>query len=612
MWRRCAVRGGVAVAVAMAILAGAASAEEPAAPSAANPPEAAPQPWRWQVLPDQWKLELPESSAVRVGAITRDEEIARLTLREAIGLALQNNPQIAAQRLEPLRQSEGVLQAQSQYDPLFSGNLTSNQSNTLQGNALQVGTNSNTGAASALNTDQRDANFHLFKMFRPGTQATVDLLNDRLDTNSRFTSLRPQYKPQMNLSIVQPLLRGFGWDFSYLVVKQAEETADQALFQYEANLADFVRQVIEDYWAVVGAREQVEVQKQSKALADRTVEENEARVKVGLLPPVSVLEAQADAASREEQVLIAENNLALTMQTLAQIVYYRPAGTFVPRTIEPAEELTPEKVKVDLDDTLGNALANRPEVAASARGIRVQQLNERVAGNALLPKLDLAGGYGVNGLSGASGITTNTTTFFAQTNQTRPGCACSPTGNLQLPFLCQCQIIGPSSPIAGGWDDAYRRLRSNDFYSYSFGLQFQVPIGNAAAQSQYSQARIARDQAELNHRQLLSSVTLEARQTVNDVLTARQRIDTTRVARELAEENLKNQQKRHEVGMATTKDLLDFQSRLTTARAAEIQAKIDYATALARWRRAQGRLLAEYQIVIRHPGERSAPWFAKF
>jgi len=604
MWRRRVVRGVLAVVVA--ILAGAAWAEDP---PAADPPEAPRHPWRWEVLPDQWKLDIPQSSAVRIGAITHDEEIARLTLREAIGLALQNNPLIAAQRLEPLRQSESILQSQSVYDPTFSGELTSNQSNTLQGNTLQTGTTS-TGTLSALSNDQRDANFHLFKQFRPGTLATIDLLNDRLDTNSRFTALRPQYKPQMNLSIVQPLLRGFGWDFSYLVVKQAEETADQAIFQYEANLADFVRQVIEDYWAVVGAREQVEVQKQSKALADRTTEENQARVRVGLLPPVSVLEAQADAASREELVLIAENNLALSMQTLAQIVYYRPAGTFVPRTIDPAEAVTPEVVKVDLDDTLASALANRPEVAASARGIRVQQISERVASNALLPKLDFAGGYGVNGLAGASGPQTNTVTFISTTNQTGGKCSCVPYSATQ--FLCQCRVISPPAPIAGGWNDAYSRLRTNDFYSYSFGVQFEVPIGNAAAQSQYSQARIARDQAELNHRQLLSQVTLEARQTVNDVLTARQRIDTTRVARELAEENLKNQEKRHEVGMATTKDLLDFQSRLTTARAAEIQAKIDYATALARWRRAQGKLLDEYQIVIQHPGARSAPWFARF
>jgi hypothetical protein len=121
-----------------------------------------------------------------------------------------------------------------------------------------------------------------------------------------------------------------------------------------------------------------------------------------------------------------------------------------------------------------------------------------------------------------------------------------------------------------------------------------MPLSNAAAHSELAQRRIARNQAELNHRELLSRVTLEVRRTVADVVTGRQRIETSRVG-EFAEENLRNQGKRHEVGMATTKDLLDFQTRLTSARAAEVAAKIDYA--VARWRRAQGRLLDHYQSV---------------
>ena len=64
--------------------------------------------------------------------------------------------------------------------------------------------------------------------------------------------------------------------------------------------------------------------------------------------------------------------------------------------------------------------------------------------------------------------------------------------------------------------------------------------------------------------------------------------------------------------MATTKDLLDFQTRLTTARAAEVQAKIDYAIAVAQWRRAQGRLLSHYQVVVERKGRPSVPWFARF
>jgi outer membrane protein TolC len=411
---------------------------------------------------------------------------------------------------------------------------------------------------------------------------------------------------------VQPLLQNFGWDFTYLVVHVAERTADASLYQYEAQLADFVEQVIETYWNVVGARETLEVQRESKGLADRTVEENQARVRVGLLPPVATLEAQADAKSREEQVIIAENNLALTRQQLAQLAYYRPDGTFVPRTLEPVEEATPEDVAVDLDETLAVALVERPEIEASARGVEAQQLNEKIAGNALLPRLDVAGSYGVNGLSGRNRPLSSPEIVISSVDLGGGRCSPIPSTTGEPRFLCRVTVTAPASPFAGPRSDAYDRLTSNDFRSYSFGLQFQVPLSNASARGQYTQSRIARDQAELNHRELLSRVTLEARQTVADVITTRQRIDTTRVARELAEENLRNQQKRHEVGMATTKDLLDFQTRLTTARAAEVQAKIDHAIAVARWRRAKGELLAHYQVLVEQPGQHSPPWFARF
>src|SRR5262249_14822190 len=146
-------------------------------------------------------------------------------------------------------------------------------------------------------------------------------------------------------------------------------------------------------------------------------------------------------------------------------------------------------------------------------------------------------------------------------------------------FLCNVPGVAPPSPFTGPVSDAYDRMVSNDFNAYSVGVQVQVPLSNALADSQYTATRIARSQAELNHRQLLSNVPLEVRQAIADVGSSRQGIDTRRVARELAEENLRNQEKRHEVGMATTKDLPDFQTRLTTARGAEVQARIDYENA---------------------------------
>jgi outer membrane protein len=559
--------------------------------------------WRGAVLPDQWRPGVPPSPALAVpDTITHDDQVEPVTLKQAIALALENNPGIAAQRLEPTRQSEGILQAQAQYDTTLSGEL--NYSRVVTPNASVLG-----GAFTTVSED-RFANLHLLKLFRSGTQVTIDSLNDRFDANSRFNQLRPQYKPALNFSLIQPLLQNFGWDFSYLVVRIAEQTADAAAYQYEANVANFVQQVIGAYWAVVGARENVEVQRESRALAARTVEENQARVRVGLLPPVAVLEAQADEKSREADLISADNNLAVARQTLAQLVYYRPAATFVPRTLEPSETAELEEVNVDVDQTLAAALAERPEIQASARAVKAQQLNEKIAGNALLPILNVVGSYGVSGLSGTNRPAVfGTVTTFSLTNI--PGGRCISLSPNQG-FLCNVPGVTAASPFAGPVSDAYDRLVSNDFNAYSFGLQFQVPLSNALADSQYTETRIARSQSELNHRQLLSTVTLEARQAVADLVSSRQRVDTTRVARELAAENLRNQEKRHEVGMATTKDLLDFQTRLTTARGAEVQAGVDYANAVARWRRAEGRLLAHYQIVIDHPGRRSTPWFARF
>jgi outer membrane protein TolC len=558
--------------------------------------------WGTTQLPAQWRRGIPRSPALDVPSpITRDETVEGVTLKEAIGMALANNPRIAARRLEPLRQESGILQAQAQFDPTLAGELLHHRSTLPNTNTLA-------GQANTIEIDDRTANFHLLKLFRSGTQLSVDFLNERLDNTSGFNELRPQYTPELNFSVVQPLLRGFGWDFSYLVVRIAEKTADAARAQYEAELANFVELVVEAYWEVVRARENVEVQAESKALALRTVEENQARVRVGLLAPVAVLEAQADAASREEQLIVAENDLDVARYRLAQLVYYRPEGTFVPRNLEPTDELVTEEVAASLDESLDLAMVERPEIYASARTVEAQQLNERIAGNQLLPRLDLVGNYGLNGTSGVGQPISFTSTVLSPTDLGGGRCARTSDGTQ---FICNVSVSGVS-PFAGPKGDAYDRLTSNDFRSYSFGLQFQVPLSNALARSQYTQSRIARDQAELDHRRLLSEVTLEVRQSIADVVAGRQRIDTSRVARELAAENLRNQEKRHEVGMATTKDLLDFQTRLTEARAAEVASKVDHAIAVSRWRRAEGRLLAHYQILVEQPGRDSPPWFARF
>ncbi len=391
----------------------------------------------------------------------------------------------------------------------------------------------------------------------------------------------PQYRPELVFSLTQPLLRNFGINFAYLLVDITTLTSEAARYTYRSQLADFVKQVIEAYWAVVFARENLVVQRQSLDLARQTLRENGERVRVGLLAPVAVKEAESEAASREEQVIVAENALDIAQYTLRKLVYLHEGDTFVPRRIEPVEQPRTSPVRVEAEQALKTALDNRPEIFAQNLDVRSKNLTARVRENQLLPRLDFVGNVGLNGLSGDA----VTVLVDGQPAQT---------------------------PFDGPYAEALDRLSSKEFYSYLAGVEVEIPLGNAAAKADYAQAKIDVAQSELNRRELLANITLEVAKAVNDVVTNMKRIESARVARELAEENLRNQQKRLQVGMATTKDILDFQDQLTSARGIEVQAATDYNVSLAELARAQGTLLDQYSVVIEVPGERFVPWWARF
>jgi outer membrane protein TolC len=567
-----------------------------AAPSAAraddvSPPPLPEAPFRFSVLMEQWRPEpLPSEALRHPTGITRDDMTEHVTLKEAIAIALENNPGIAANRLEPTRVSADVLNAQSQFDPVLGGEFGWAEAHIPNASTL-------TGVDTTVERE-RFYDVSLAKMFRSGTQFRTDFLNPRTTSNASFVQLSPQYAPELRFSVIQPLLRDFGWDFSYMIVRVAENFADAALFQYEADLADFVLAVVDAYWNLVGARQNLEVRKESHELAERTVDENEARVRVGLLAPVAVLEAQAQAKARETDVIVAENLLKTARFRLAQLAFFRPNGTVLPRMLEPSEEGQPEGIHIDEDAALLAAMAERPEVLASASAVKARQYDERIASNHLLPRFDIVGSYGLLGLSG--------------TNQEGPPrCFDVDDGDPNTPPTRVCAEPSAPSPFTGSEARAYDRLGSGNWDQYSVGFRVQIPIANAQGRADQARSRVALSQAELRHRQLLSNVTLEVRDTSADVEASQQAIETSRVARELAEENLRNQEKRHEVGMATTKDLLDFQTQLTEARFTEVQARVRHAIAVARWRRAQGQLLSHYQILVEHT-KRSTPWFAKF
>jgi outer membrane protein len=529
-------------------------------------------PYAPQIFLHQWwyrepRIAMPESRSV-------EQQVAELTLAEAIHAALEHNPGIAAQRLTPIRQLEDVRVAEAAFDPDLVFDVNKDRAEAPNSSALS---GVRTNVAQNFN-----ANVTVKKLLRTGANFEIDFNNNRFVSNATFQALVPQYKPQLLFSLNQPLLRNFGANFAYLLVDITNITSEQAQYTYRAQLANFVQSVVLAYWNVVNARETLGVRQKSLALAQQTLHENSERVRVGLLAPVSVTEARSQEAARDADVIVAENALDVAQRTLRQTVYLHHNDTFVPQRVDPVEPLRVDAVAVDADQALAVALEHRPEIIAQNLDLRSRNLTARVRENQLLPRLDAITSFGLNGLSGN-----------------------------QVPVTLNNGTV-TTSPFGGSYGKSLDRLTSTDFYSYSAGVEIEVPLGNASAKAQYAQARIDVSSSELNRRQLLSDVTLEVQKAVNAVITNVKRLRATHLATELAEQNLRDQQRRLDVGMATTKDILDFQDQLTTARGNEVQAQTDYNVSLGELARAQGTLLDQYSVVVEVPGTRFVPWWAKF
>jgi outer membrane protein TolC len=536
------------------------------------------EPSIWTVLRAQYQV--PTSPIVHPDITGLRSVPARLTLREAVLTAIQNNPGVIAESLGPVAQETAILEAQSQFDPIFGAEAGFNRSAVPTSNPIFGGL-----ADPILKTNDGFWNFSVGKALRSGGSLDLDWTNDRAKSTNTFFDLNPTYTPDLIATLNQPLLRGFGLYFTNLRIQLAETATEVSIQQYKAAVANFILSVVTNYWAVVGLEERLEVLKGSLELAEKTVRDNRTRVDVGVLPPVAVLESEAEAARRKEDVIVATNDLALAKRRLRQQVFLPGESPFIPQAVEPVDRPARDQVDVNVEEAIRLAVDKRPEVLASRLGIEGRQLDVALTENQLLPRVDLFGSVGLNSLAGKD----------------RPLSAENPL-----------EQDNPDPDWQGNYGDALNRLVDGRFYSYTAGVRIEVPIGNAFAESQAERARVEEQRAYDRYRQTVSEVSLEVGQAAGDVGSDLERIGTTQVGRELSEENLRNQTKRYEVGMVTTTDLLQFQNDLAAARVAEIQALIEYNISRTELDRAQGTLLSRFDVDVAPRKPTSTPWWAKF
>jgi outer membrane protein len=544
----------------------------------------------------QWSTtrEVPPESLISESYLRTAEQTARrMTLKEAVYIALRNNPNVKYIELNPIASQEAVRAANGAFDP----NLTSQVDvikSVVPATSILVG-------ATASATKLYDWNFGVNKLSSiTGGTMGITFNNERTLSNSAFASINPSYNPTLAISIAQPLLQSFGWQFATINVRVAESGQKQSQWNYEQSLQDLIQQIASDYWNVVLSEENLAVQRAALKFNQDLVRQNSISVRVGTLAPLDLQEAQSAAATAEANVFTAEANLKTARAQLRQDVMFNPQGTFLPAEIQPADLPNPhEAITIDEDGSLKAAVEYRPSLAALRESIRAALLQVQFSENQTLPQLNLGAQIGVTNTAGTSKC------FGPLSNPMADTGTCTPAGSI-IPDS------GNKLPFGGIYGDALNKMWNFGFYNYAAVLTFQMPLDDAAPRAALAQARVSYEQTRLQYRAQLSAAVVQIENALANLYADQKRALATEQATFYARQSLNDENVRFRVGMATTHDLLQFQEEEVAAEGNQVQAFVDLENAKINLQHAQGTLLSAFKINFQLQDPHETPWYATF
>lgn len=477
--------------------------------------------------------------------------IRELALDEAVTMALEKNLDIAVAKLEPQSVDFTVAGVKNIYRPTLSSTLGQRDQVQLPTNQLNGGLRVSNGTST-----------YNFGVAQPvpfyGGSYSVNFFNSRLDTSNTFANFNPSYTVTLNAAYTQPLIRGFKIDNNRQQLQVAlisrdvsEESARATVFQTLANVRNA-------YWDLVFAQSAVDVARQATELADKLVEDNQARVEVGTLAPLDIVQAQAEAATRRQNLAAAEATAQTAELALKR---YLVSGTDDPlwrQAIRPVDLPSLQPAPTDIEGAIRRALSDRTDVATSRKNLASNDVTLRYYKNQSLPALDLNANYGQQGLGG--------------------------TAFLRAPGNLGGAIIGT---IPGGYSDALDVLARRNYPTWNVSVTMSYPLIGSTAEAQFARTKVQRSQALTRLRALEVQIAAEVANAALTVQSNLKRVDAATAARGLALKRLEAEQSKFEVGMSTNFFVVQAQRDLRDAQNTELRALADYRKSLVNFERAQ-------------------------
>jgi outer membrane protein len=474
-----------------------------------------------------------------------------LTLQEATTRALERNLELAVERLNPQTFDLNIARLRAAYQPLATTQFN-------QRAVVQPPTNQLNGGTIVQN-DTTDYNATLTQLLPwYGGDVLFQFNNRKQVTSNIFANFNPTYTSNFNFAYTQPLLRGFLIDNNRQQLRVTAINREISEIQLRGTIATTLASVRNAYWELLYSIALVDVVRGSLTLAEKLVEDNQTRVEIGTMAPLDVVQAQAEAATRRQQLAQAEATWRTSELALKRLIVNGTDDPLWRSSLNPVDRPVFAPEPLDVEGAVRKALEARTDLEGARRTIQANDTTMRFMRNQTLPELELVTTYGAQGLGG--------TQFIRQGS----GLGSTITGT-----------------IPGGYGDALRTLTGRDFPTWNLSLNMSYPIGNSAADASFARARIQLSQSTAQLRAMELQVATEVTNAALQVENGLTRYQAAIVARELAQTRLEAEQSRFEVGLSTNFFVVQAQRDLATAQNTELRAHLDYRRALVDYQRVQ-------------------------
>ena len=481
-----------------------------------------------------------------------------LSLQDVIANTLKNNIAIAVQEFQSRIRKQEIITQKSVFDPSLSLEANATQQRNLTASAF--------AQPPKIKSNTQSLNLSFNQKLKTGADYELRFENKRNETNSAFAGLNPQYTTRFEVNLTQPLLKNFGLDVNKSSIYIAKNNLDISDFDFKNKVIEVIADTENVYWNLVFSLEDLKVQQKSVERAQDLERRVKAQVEVGTLAPLEILQAKSEVASREEAVIRAHKLIQDNQDSLKNILnipFDSPEGLKEIQPLDSPKFLV--EAPVSLRESILTALKKRPDYLKRKKELNNKHIQVKFNENQLYPTLDLVASFGLNGISG------------------------------------DAQAVGfpPSTnPFGGNFGKSQERTFGGDFSTWEGGFLFKYPLGNRDAESRLAVSKLETAQLLMNIRDLEKTIVLEVREAARLINTNKKRVQAARVARKLAEEKLSAEEKKFEVGLSTSFNVLEFQTDLATEQSKELQAVVDFNKSKIKLRKVLAVTLEEYNIRI--------------